>query len=204
MKLIIASNNEHKVKEIKEILGSFFTDISTLKEAGVDIDVVEDGETFEQNAIKKATEVLAACPDFDAVLADDSGLSVDALGGAPGVFSARYAGDEHDTAANNKKLMLEMQNVPDGKRGARFLCCIALARHHKDSLCVLGSCEGEILHSARGQNGFGYDPYFFYPPLQKSFAELSAKEKNDVSHRHNALMLLKTELENECENWSLF
>ncbi|MDD3401072.1 MAG: RdgB/HAM1 family non-canonical purine NTP pyrophosphatase [Eubacteriales bacterium] len=204
MKLIIASNNEHKVKEIREILGSYFSDMVTLKEAGVDIDVIEDGTTFEQNAIKKAVEVLALCSNYDAALADDSGLMVDALDGAPGVYSARFAGEGHDTLANNAKLMEMMVSVPKEKRTARFASSVALARRNKEIVCVTGYCQGEILFEARGQNGFGYDPYFFYPPLNKSFAELTSEQKNSVSHRHQSLLMLKEHLDNECENWSLF
>lgn len=204
MKLIIASNNEHKVLEIKQILGSYFTQMLTLKQAGVSIDVVEDGLTFEDNAIKKAVEVLNACPEFDAALADDSGLIVDALDGAPGVYSARYAGLEHDTQKNNAKLMEEMKNVPKELRTARFASAVALARHGKETICVTGYCQGEILFAPEGKNGFGYDPYFFYPPLNKSFAQLTAEEKNSVSHRHQSLKMLQEILNNECENWSLF
>ncbi|MDO4565516.1 MAG: RdgB/HAM1 family non-canonical purine NTP pyrophosphatase [Clostridia bacterium] len=204
MRLIIASNNEHKVREIRQILGSFFTDMATLKEAGLNIEVVEDGATFEENALKKAAEILAACPAFDAALADDSGLIVDALGGAPGVYSARYAGEGHDDGANNEKLLYELRSTPKAQRGARFASSVALLRRYREPLCFTGFCEGEILFEPRGENGFGYDPLFYYPPLQKSFAELNATEKNAVSHRHASLMMLKDALENECENWSLF
>ena len=183
MKLIIASNNAHKVVEIRQILKDYFTDICTLREAGIDIDVVEDGATFTENAIKKAEEVLSAAAGFDAALADDSGLMVDALNGAPGVYSARYAGEGHDDAANNAKLMADMAGVPDGQRTCRFVSAVALARRNLPTLTATGSCEGTLLREPRGQNGFGYDPYFFYEPSQKSFAELSAEEKNAVSHR---------------------
>lgn len=204
MKLIIASNNAHKVAEIKQILSDYFSELCTLKEAGLNIDVVEDGLTFEANALKKATEVLKAAPQFDAALADDSGLMVDALGGAPGVYSARYSGEEHDEQKNNRKLMQELSDVAKEDRTAQFACSIALVRHHKEPVVVTGFANGEILFAPRGDNGFGYDPYFYYPPLQKTFAELPSEQKNLVSHRHNALQLLKEQLNNECENWSLF
>ncbi len=194
MKLILATNNAHKVAEIREILGSDFPEMFTLKEAGLAIDVVEDGDTFEQNAIKKAEEVLAAS-GFPAALADDSGLIVDALHGAPGVHSARYAGDGHDDMANNEKLMKDMADVPDEKRTCRFASSIALARQGQPTLVVTGFCEGKLLHAPQGSNGFGYDPYFLYEPLGRSFAELSAEEKNQVSHRRRALELLKAQLE---------
>lgn len=197
MRLIIASNNAHKVREIKEILGSFFTDIRTLKEAGIAIDVVEDGDTFEANALKKAMEILAAVPDADAALSDDSGLMVDALGGAPGVYSARYAGEEHDDRANNEKLLADMAAVPDAKRGCRFVSAAALVRRGREPIVVRGEAEGRLLRAPRGKGGFGYDPLFFYPPFGKSFGELSAEEKNGVSHRKHALTALCAALERE-------
>ena len=197
MRLIIASNNAHKVREIREIVGKYFTDMSTLREAGLEIDVVEDGTTFQENAVKKAEEVLAAATEYDAALADDSGLIVDALNGAPGVYSARYAGEGHNDADNNKKLMEDMKDVPDAERGCRFASAIALARRGQETLCVIGYAEGMLLRESRGENGFGYDPYFLYPPLGKSFAELSADEKNAVSHRSRSLALLQKALDAE-------
>ena len=196
MKLMIASNNSHKVKEIREILAQDFMRMDTLKEAGLSIDVAEDGETFVQNAVKKAEEVLAAS-GYPAALADDSGLMVDALGGAPGVYSARYAGPAHDDAANNRKLMQDMERVADEERGCRFVCAVALARAGRPTLAVQGFCEGRLLRQARGQSGFGYDPYFFYEPLGKSFAELTAEQKNAVSHRRRALEALRIALREE-------
>jgi len=198
MKLIIASNNSHKMREINEILGAEFPDMVTLKQAGLDIDVVEDGDTFQANAIKKAEEVQKVS-GFPAALADDSGLIVDALGGAPGVFSARYAGEGHNDADNNAKLMNDMMCVPYEQRTCRFASAVALAREGKETICVMGFAEGVLLSEARGENGFGYDPYFFYPPLGKSFAQLSAEEKNAVSHRKHALEALLDVLRQEKE-----
>ena len=167
-----------------------------MREAGIELEVEENGATFRENALKKAVETLAFAGDrFDAVLADDSGLCVDALDGAPGVYSARFSGEAHDDAANNAKLIRLLENVPDEQRTARFCCCIALARRGLDPIVVQGEVEGTILHEARGENGFGYDPYFFYAPFQKSFAELSSEEKNAVSHRKRALMLLREALD---------
>lgn len=197
MKLLLATNNAHKVTEIKEILAGDFDHIATLREAGLDIDVVEDGTTFPENAVIKAEAVLAAAPDYDAALADDSGLAVDALHGAPGVYSARYAGEGHDDAANNAKLMADMADVPDEKRTCRFCCAVALARRDMPTVTAEGACPGTLLHEARGQNGFGYDPYFYYAPFHKSFAELSPEEKNSVSHRRRALEALKERLRGE-------
>ena len=196
MQLIIASNNAHKMREIYEILGAEFPDMVTLKQAGLDIDVVEDGDTFQANAIKKAEEVLKIS-GFPAALADDSGLIVDALGGAPGVYSARYAGEGHNDEDNNAKLMRDMMGVPYEQRTCRFASAVALARAGKETICVMGFAEGMLLTEARGENGFGYDPYFFYPPLGKSFAQLSAEEKNAVSHRKHALEALLEALRQE-------
>ena len=198
MKLILATNNAHKMREIFEILGSDYPDMVTLKQAGLDIDVVEDGDTFQANAIKKAEEVLKAS-GYPAALADDSGLIVDALGGAPGVYSARYAGEEHDDQKNNAKLMDDMTCVPREQRSCRFASAVALARVGKETICAFGTVEGVLLSAPRGSNGFGYDPYFFYPPLGKSFAQLSAEEKNAVSHRKRALEALQEILRRERE-----
>ena len=194
MKLIIASNNAHKVVEIKAILGAYFSDIVTLREAGLDIDVVEDGETFLENAQKKAREVLAAS-DADAALADDSGLMVDALHGAPGVYSARFAGEGHDDAANNQKLMEVMRDVPPAQRGCRFVSAVCLARRDGTTVCAQGEVEGELLSAPQGKSGFGYDPLFFYEPLNKTFAALTPEEKNAVSHRKRALSALCAKLD---------
>ncbi len=198
MKLLLATNNAHKAQEIREILKDSFSEIVTMRDAGISLDVEEDGTTFRENALKKAIETLAFAGDaFDAVLADDSGLCVDALDGAPGVFSARFSGEAHNDAANNAKLIRLLEDVPDEKRTARFCCCVALARRDLEPIAVQGEVEGMILHEARGENGFGYDPYFYYAPFGKSFAELSADEKNAVSHRKRALMLLKEVLDVE-------
>ncbi|MFR3906790.1 MAG: XTP/dITP diphosphatase [Christensenellales bacterium] len=196
MKLIIASNNAHKVSEIKAILGCFYDEILSLREAGIDMDVVEDTNTFEGNALKKAREVFAVA-DADAVLSDDSGLMVDALGGAPGVYSARYAGEGHDDAANNAKLLDALRDVPDEKRTARFCTSVALIRKGMPAVTANGSVEGRILRSSQGENGFGYDPLFYYEPLKKSFAQLTPEEKNSVSHRRRALESLCDKLRAE-------
>ena len=195
MKLLLATNNAHKAHEIREILKDSFTEIVTMRDAGIELDVVEDGATFRENALKKAIETLDYAKDrFDAVLADDSGLCVDALNGAPGVFSARFSGEGHDDAANNSKLIRLLHDVPFEQRTARFCCCVALARREHAPIAVQGEVEGKILFEARGENGFGYDPYFYYEPFGKSFAELSSEEKNSVSHRKRALMLLREAL----------
>lgn len=189
MQLLIASNNKHKVEEIKAILKDYFSPIKTLADMNIDIDVVEDGETFTQNAAKKAHEILAVS-GADAVLADDSGLMVDALGGAPGVYSARFSGEGHNDDANNRKMLFEMRNVPREKRGCRFTTTVVLSRRGREDVVASGFVEGMLLDAPRGENGFGYDPLFFYEPFSKSFAELSAEEKNSVSHRKRALSAL--------------
>lgn len=197
MKLIIATNNAHKAQEIRQILAGSFSALDTLREAGLAIEVVEDGATFAENAVKKAEQVLAAAPGYDAALSDDSGLAVDALGGAPGVYSARYAGPQHDDADNNRKLMADMAGVPDGQRGCRFVCAVALARRGRPTVTAEGACEGVLLHAPRGENGFGYDPYFYYPPAGRTFAELTGEAKNAVSHRRRALESLRALLAQE-------
>jgi XTP/dITP diphosphohydrolase len=198
MKLLLATNNAHKAQEIREILASDFSEILTMREAGIELEVEENGTTFRENALKKAEETLAYAGErFDAVLADDSGLCADALNGAPGVYSARFSGEAHNDAANNSKLVSLMQDVPEDKRTARFCCCIALARRNMAPIVVQGEVEGTILLESRGENGFGYDPFFYYAPFQKSFAELSAEEKNSVSHRRRALNLLREALDVE-------
>ena len=198
MKLLIATNNAHKAQEIREILKDSFTEIVTMRDAGIEFEVEEDGTTFRENALKKAVETLAYVSDrFDAVLADDSGLCVDALYGAPGVYSARFSGEAHNDAANNAKLVALLQDVPEEKRTARFCCCVALARKGREPIAVQGEVEGTILREAHGENGFGYDPFFYYAPFGKSFAELTADEKNSVSHRKRALTLLREALDVE-------
>ena len=197
MKLIIASNNEHKIREIREIIGCFFPTICSLKEAGIRADILEDGNTFEENAVKKAEGILAIAEGFDAALADDSGLSVDALHGAPGIFSARYAGEQHCDADNNAKLMLDMQGVPPERRTCRFVSSVALARKGLKTITSTGMVEGILLDAPAGSNGFGYDPYFYYPPFECSFAQMLPEQKNSVSHRHNSLMALRAILEKE-------
>ncbi|MDL2235178.1 XTP/dITP diphosphatase [Christensenellaceae bacterium OttesenSCG-928-L17] len=200
MKLIIASNNQHKIREIKEILGDYFQEIFSMRQAGISLEVEETGETFCENAILKAEQTLAAADGFDAAIADDSGLVVDALGGAPGVYSARYAGEAHDDEKNNTKLLRDMENVEDEQRTCRFVSAIALARCDCETICVSGACEGTLLRAPAGESGFGYDPLFYYAPNGKSFAQMTAEEKNEVSHRKRALEALQHQLAAEQES----
>ncbi len=190
-KLYIATNNQGKVREIKAILDRFYDEILSLKDAGIVADVVEDGDSFHANAAKKAIEI-SRMTDAD-VLADDSGLCVDALGGAPGIYSARFAGEGATDAQNNEKLIAAMQGKQD--RGAQFVCALVLARAGKELLYVEDIARGELLDAPQGENGFGYDPLFYVPEYQQTFAQISAEIKNRISHRAKALMRLKEAVE---------
>lgn len=186
MKLIIASNNAHKIHEIKQILSGKFDEILSLSEAGIDHETVEDGATFAENAYKKAREIaeITGC----AVLADDSGLCVSALGGAPGVISARYAGGGvgHSTDAENNALLLKnLEGVTD--RVAYFICAVALVYPDGRLVSAEGYMHGSIIDTPRGGKGFGYDPLFLPVGENRTVAELSDEEKNAISHRGNAL-----------------
>lgn len=197
-KLILASNNAKKVKEIKEILEGLPIEVKSLKDEGIDIDVVEDGKTFEENAKKKAKEIYEFLlskgkKDF-IVLADDSGLEVDYLNGEPGIYSARYAGEHGNDDKNNEKLLENLEGVPKEKRGAQFVCQLSLFTDKGEYYTVRGEVRGFIIESIQGKGGFGYDPLFFYEPFNKTFGELEAEEKNKISHRGIALIKLKDTL----------
>ena len=194
MKLIIASNNAHKLIEIRAILGDRFSEILSMREAGIEHETVEDGQTFLENAAKKAREIAAisGC----CALADDSGLCVDALGGAPGIFSARYCGVHGDDAGNNRKLLEVLRDVPDEERGAHFTCAIVLARPDGSEVAAEGHFYGRIARGESGVNGFGYDPLFYLPEYGCTSAELTPEEKNRISHRSQALHRLVEKLEN--------
>lgn len=186
MKLIIASNNAHKVEEIKQILGARFEEILSLREAGVSHETVEDGNSFMENALKKAREI-AEITDC-AALADDSGLCVDALGGAPGIFSARYAGERDPLLrdkANNALLIKKLDGKTD--RTARFTCAMALVFPDGREVLAEGYMPGRIIEAPRGEAGFGYDPLFLPDGECRTVAEMSDKEKNSISHRGRAL-----------------
>ena len=182
-KLVLASQNAGKLRELRALFGAEY-DVSSMGELGVDMEIEETGTTFEENARIKA-ETLCARTGC-AALADDSGLEVDCLGGAPGVYSARYAGKHGDDAANNAMLVANVRDFP-APRTARFVSAVALARPGRETLIARGSCEGEVLLEERGEGGFGYDPLFYSHDLHKTFAEASADEKNAVSHRARAL-----------------
>ncbi|MBK5251888.1 MAG: RdgB/HAM1 family non-canonical purine NTP pyrophosphatase [Peptostreptococcaceae bacterium] len=186
MKMILASQNKHKLKEIEKITKNFGIELVTMEEAGLgDFDVVEDKDTFEGNSEKKAMEVMEAS-GFSSV-ADDSGLVVDALGGEPGVYSARFSGPEATYESNNKKLLEMMKDVPWEKRTARFVSVITAVFTDGRTLVARGEIEGHIAFREKGDGGFGYDPLFYVAEKEKTFAELSGSEKNSISHRANAL-----------------
>lgn len=192
MKLILASKNAHKAKEMQEILGDGI-EIVTQNAAGFgEIDVLEDGSSFEENAIKKALSVANA--SGLATVADDSGLCVDALDGRPGIYTARFAGEGATDSENISKLLEELKDVPEEKRTASFVCVIALVVPGEAPKTFRGECRGRILFEKHGENGFGYDPIFYFPEFGTSLAEASSERKNSVSHRANALKLLKAYL----------
>lgn len=191
-KLVVASNNQGKIKEIKEILKDFHLEIISLKEAKIEVDVVEDGKTFMENAYKKAYEIYKITGKM--VLSDDSGLMVDALNGAPGVFSARFAGEHGNDKKNNEKLMGLMKGKKQEDRAAKFVTAMVLIVNENNIIKVQGEAKGYIVDKERGDNGFGYDSLFFSPEFKKTFAELEGKEKNSISHRGKALELLKDKL----------
>lgn len=189
--LVLASNNKGKLAELQAMLGDSIT--VRPQSDFTDIEAEETGLTFVENALIKARHAarISGLP----ALADDSGLAVDALGGAPGIYSARYAGGGGD-AANNAKLLEALKDVPDAERGAQFICALALLRHAEDPIPVICECawQGRILHAPSGEHGFGYDPLFWVPERDCSSAELSPQEKNQLSHRARAMALLKTRL----------
>ena len=196
MKVVLASKNKHKLEEISKITEQFDIQLVMESELGVDIDVEETGTTFEENSFLKANAVMQATglP----ALADDSGIAVDALNGEPGIYSARYGFD--DTLDDWGRLQLLLKNtedVPDGQRQAQFVCVITMVTPEGKVIQARGEVHGELLREPRGENGFGYDPIFYYPPLGMTTAELSPEEKNRVSHRANALKVFYEKLKEE-------
>ena len=188
MRVVLASKNKHKLVEISKITEKFGFDLVLQSEIGVDIDVEETGTTFEENSLLKAEAVMKATglP----ALADDSGIAVDALNGEPGIYSARYGFDESlDDWGRLLLLLKNTEHVPDGQRQAQFVCVISFITPQGEVIQARGEIHGELTREPRGENGFGYDPIFYYPPLGKTTAELSPEEKNKVSHRGNALNL---------------
>lgn len=185
-KLLVASNNEHKIKEIKKILSKYPFDIMSLKEAGIDIDVEEDGTTFMENAYKKAAEIYDKYESY-MVLADDSGLMVEFLGGAPGVYSARFAGEHGNSKKNNHKLLELLKGQSGETRKAKFVCALVLIVDRNTVIKVQGEVDGIISEEEKGLNDFGYDPLFYIPEYDMTFAEMGPELKNNISHRARAL-----------------
>ncbi|AWI13037.1 XTP/dITP diphosphatase [Caldifermentibacillus hisashii] len=186
--LIIATKNKGKAKEFAELFEPLGFRVKTLLDYPDAPDIEETGKTFEENALLKAVGISNIFQKI--VIADDSGLVIDALDGRPGVYSARYAGTDKDDEANIQKVLFEMKDVPEEKRTAHFHCTLALVVPGKDPVMVEGACNGLILTEKRGNNGFGYDPIFYLPHLKKTMAEITSEEKNRISHRGNAIRKL--------------
>lgn len=200
-KIIFATGNAGKVKEIQMIMADTGMEVCSMKEAGISVEIEENGKTYEENALIKARAV-AACTDC-IVLADDSGLEIDYLNKEPGIYSARYLGEDTPYSIKNAALLERLNKVPEKKRTARFVCAIAAVLPDGTELTTRAAIEGYIGYEEKGSHGFGYDPIFYVPEFGKSTAELTEEEKNKVSHRGKALQLMKEELkkyeDNHCE-----
>ena len=193
MKVVLASKNPHKLVEIRQITDRFGFELILQSELGVDIDVEETGTTFEENSFLKAEAVMKAT-GLPAI-ADDSGICVDALGGEPGIYSARYGFDDSlDDWGRLQLLLKNTEAVPDGQRQAKFVCVITFLTPDGQNIQARGEIHGELTRAPRGENGFGYDPIFYYPPMGKTTSEMTSEEKNRVSHRANALNLFYQKL----------
>ena len=190
-RLVFATGNQGKVNEFRQMLGDDY-EILSMKDIGVDIDIVEDGKTFEENAVIKAKAVMEETGEM--VLADDSGFEVDYLNKEPGIYSARYLGEDTPYSIKNAEILKRCEGVPDEKRTARFVCAIAAAFPDGTMKTVRAAMEGRIGYKESGENGFGYDPIFYLPEYGCTSAELSMEEKNKISHRGKALRAIKDEL----------
>lgn len=203
--IIFATGNKNKMIEIRMILADFGCKILSQKEAGIQADVVEDGQTFEENALIKATtiaDIARKMPEYKnaVVLADDSGLEIDALNKEPGIYSARYMGEDTSYDIKNQALIDRLEGVPDEKRTARFVCAIAAALPDGSTEVVRGTMEGRIGYEITGENGFGYDPIFYLPQFGCSSAELEPEKKNELSHRGEGLRKMRKVLEEKLES----
>lgn len=199
LQIIFATGNEGKMREIRAILEDLEVGISSMKEAGLDLEIEENGTTFEDNAVIKARTVANALAaqgkeQTCVVMADDSGLEIDCLNGEPGVYSARYLGEETPFDLKSRDILRRMADVPEEERTARFVCAIAAIFPDGEAVTTSGIVEGRIGYELRGDNGFGYDPIFYLPEYGRTAAELSDEEKNRISHRSRALGLMKEEL----------
>lgn len=196
-RVIFATGNEGKMREIRMILDNPQLQVLSMKEAGIEADIVEDGSTFEENALIKARTVAACAGKGDIVLADDSGLEIDYLGGEPGIYSARYMGEDTSYRIKNANLIGRLDGVPREERTARFVCAIAavIPGDEPEEFVVRGVIEGYIGWEEKGANGFGYDPIFYVEEYGCSTAELDSRTKNQISHRGNALRMMKERLD---------
>ena len=204
-KIIFATGNEHKMIEIREILSDLGMEILSQKEAGIKADVVENGTTFEENALIKATEIAkiaSQMPEYrnTVILADDSGLEIDYLNKEPGIYSARYMGEDTSYDIKNQALIDRLEGVPEEKRTARFVCAIAAAFPDRTRVVVRGTMEGIIGYEIIGENGFGYDPIFYLPEYGCTSAQLTPEKKNELSHRGEGLRKMRTILEKKLES----
>lgn len=189
-RIIAASSNAHKIKELQAIMGKFGMEVVSRKDAGIpDFEIVEDGETFEANSLKKAVEIMKVSGEI--TVADDSGLMVDYLGGAPGVYSARFAGEECDDTKNNEKLIKLLAGLSQEDRKAQFVSVVTLAFPNGETIVARGEYPGRIIEVPTGENGFGYDPLFVPDGIEKTYAQLTDEEKNQISHRAKALEKLE-------------
>lgn len=199
--IIFATGNQGKMREIRQILAGMKihgedVEIISMKEAGIETDIVEDGKTFVENAVIKARAVARMAPDA-IVLSDDSGLEIDYLNGEPGIYSARYLGEDTSYSVKNADLLKRLEGVPDEERTARFVCAIAAVFPDGSILTARETVEGRIDYEAKGENGFGYDPIFLVPEFGRTTAELSEDEKNKISHRGKALRAIRASMEAE-------
>ena len=193
MKIIFATGNQGKLREVRAIVADLGIEVESMKDAGIDVDIVEDGKTFAENALIKARTVCKACGEV--TMSDDSGLEIDALGGEPGIYSARYMGEDTSYHIKNMNLVERLEGVPDEKRTARFVCAIACVFPDGRELTCRETFEGRIGYEEKGENGFGYDPIFYVPEKGCYSAELSPEEKNAISHRGKALRAMRAKLE---------
>ena len=187
--IIFATGNKDKMREIREIMADCDVHIVSMKEAGIRVDIVEDGTTFEENALIKAKAVMKVTGQL--TLADDSGLEIDALNGEPGIYSSRYLGEDTSYVKKNSVILERLKDVPEEKRSARFVCAVAAAFPDGQSKVIRGTMEGSIGYEIKGENGFGYDPIFYLPQYGKYSAELTSDEKNAISHRGEALRRIR-------------
>lgn len=201
-RIVFATGNKDKMKEIRQILADLGMEIASMKEAGVDIEIVEDGMSFEENAEIKARAVSRVLTS-DIVLADDSGLEIDYLDKAPGIYSARFAGEDTSYDIKNRIFLDRLEGVPDEERTARFVCAVAAVFPDGTSETVRETIEGRIAHEPAGENGFGYDPIFYVPEYECTTAEMSAELKNELSHRGKALRSMRRILEEKLREGEL-